>query len=97
MPMPPGAGSAATVMSRRREFLAGFTQKQLQSGRSPITQQPLPRCSHRLAVRTSPSHGENWGSIPHGSAIGAKITCFKGLFSSFCPAGNLGGTILVAF
>lgn len=34
---------------------------------------------HRLAARTSPSHGENWGSIPHGATLKIKNTpceCF---------------------
>ena len=26
---------------------------------------------HGQAVKTSPSHGENWGSSPHGGAISA--------------------------
>ena len=26
-------------------------------------------CLHGQAVKTSPSHGENWGSSPHGGAI----------------------------
>lgn len=67
--LPPYARTFRGAATRPPAIFVRDLQKQLQSRRGPIKQQPLPRCSHRLAVRTSPSHGENWGSIPHGSAI----------------------------
>ena len=37
-------------------------------------------CLHGQAVKTSPSHGENWGSSPHGgaelSSNGLRVFCF---------------------
>ena len=49
-------------------------EKAVAGGRKPDYTAALDqRCSHRLAVRTSPSHGENWGSIPHGSATARSL------------------------
>ena len=37
-------------------------------------------CLHGQAVKTSPSHGENWGSSPHGGAIKKLFVQTKSFF-----------------
>ena len=45
---------------------------------------------HGQAVKTLPSHGKNWGSIPHGATI-KKYVDEVGVFFYACPSGKRRG------